>query len=137
MTKKAVSPVIATVLLIMMVVVLAVIIFLWATSFVGEAVTKRGASAEQRCGEVSLETQYINNELQVTNKGSIPVYKLEIRAKSGGDKEIIKKDGLSIGDSNSFNIGSYDGVEIVPVILGETEKSKKAYTCKSNIFIAK
>jgi len=39
--KKAVSPVVATVLLILIVVILAVIVFLWARGFIGESLTKR------------------------------------------------------------------------------------------------
>ena len=138
MKKRGISPVIATILLVMIVIILAIIIFLWARGFIEEAVTKKGAPADQNCDEISLDVKYINSKLQIINNGRIPVYRMDIKAKSGGSVEIIKKDtnnkdisGVSTGESKIVDIGSgYDNVEVVPVILGETETSKKAYVCK-------
>jgi len=137
--KKAISPVIATVLLIMIVIILAIIIFLWAKYFIGEAIIKNDAPADQRCDEVDLVANYVGSELQITNRGSVSIYRLEIRAVSGGSKDITSEEGLNIGESSNIDVGGgYDRVEIVPVILGETQKGKKhkAFTCKNNIILA-
>lgn len=146
MKKRGVSPVIATVLLIAIVIVLAIIIFLWARGFITEVITKEVSkervSADQACGEVSLSVRYIGTELQVTNRGNVPVYRLEIKGRKEGSVEVIKKDvkgedigGVSVGDSSIIDVDDYAEIEVVPVILGETkEGSKKAYTCKKNIF---
>jgi len=135
---KGVSPVIATVLLIAIVIVLALIIFLWARGFVKEAITKKGLPSDQACEEIKLEINYNGNELQIINKGNIPIYRFELKGKSDGRVDKIElsedeeKKGLAVGRSISFSVGDYNEVEVVPVILGETEKSKKAYTCKNS-----
>ena len=82
-TKKGLSPVIATVLLISIVVVIALIILLWAMSFFREVIQKQGKSAEQACGEVDLEASLNGDSLSVINNGNIPVYAVKIRKKTG------------------------------------------------------
>ncbi len=138
--KKAVSPVVATVLLIVVVIILALIIFLWAfRGVIPEAVQKRGMSARQACDEVNLKARYIeaSGTLEVTNLGNIPVYRLDIRKKSGGSIEKESYEGgLSPGSSVAEDIGEgYDRVEVIPVILGEVETSKKINPCE-NSFVA-
>src|SRR3989344_6832712 len=119
--KRGVSPVIATVLLIMIVIILAIIVFLWARGFIGESVTKQDSPADQACEEISLGVQYIGDEVQIINNGRIPIYRLEIKAKSDGSVEILKEDvegrdigGVNIGESKIVDIGSYDEIEVVP-----------------------
>ena len=138
MRKRSVSPVIATILLISIVIVLAIIVFIWAKGFIGEAVTKKDAPAEQMCGEVSLDVQYLGEELQIINVGTVYIYKVNVIKISGGDEEVdegaIEK--LGVGSSEIINVGSYDKIKAVPVILGESNGKKIAYTCKDNIFTA-
>ncbi len=136
MKKRGISPVIATILLIMIVIILAVIIFLWARGFVKETITKKGMPSYQACDEVDLKLSYIGTELQITNVGNIPVYRLEIKKKSGGSVEVDEIEGLSTGESEIIDIGSGYEVEVVPAILGETETSKKIDVCQDNVFYA-
>jgi len=139
-TKKGVSPVVATVLLIAIVVVLALIIFLWAKGFITESITKKGVPIEQKCGEVDLEVAYDGSDLVVTNRGNVPLFSFEIVKISGGSREIQegneKEKRLGIGQSTSISLGDYEKIEVTPVILGEAKTSKKAYTCKNNKFVA-
>ncbi len=131
--KKGVSPVIATILLIAIVIILALIIFLWARGFIKESVQKQGKPADQACSEIDLELSYIGEELQITNRGNVHVYKLEIQKKSGGsvEKQSFNK-SVRIGQSVSEEVGSYDEIEVLPLILGQGENSKKIYTCKNS-----
>ena len=56
--KRGLSPVIATVLLISIALVLAVIIFLWAKSFVGEAVSKeKYGRIELACADIIFRAE--------------------------------------------------------------------------------
>ena len=142
MRKKAVSPVIATVLLIAIVIVLALIVFLWARGFVKEAVEKTVGEnkipADQACGEISLGLSYAGSDLQITNSGNIPVYQLDIMKTSGGSvtKERYTS-GLAKGRSVVASIGSgYEKVEVIPIILGETETGQKVYTCQNKFSTA-
>ncbi len=135
--KKGISPVVATVLLISIVIILALIIFLWAKSYIGEAVEKKGISAEQACSEISLKTAYVGGKLQVSNNGNIPVYRLEVRGeKQGSINKIEDIDNLRIGQSIEVDVGNYEKLEILPTVLGKGKNSQKnyKYACKNNIF---
>jgi len=137
-SKRSISPVIATVLLIVIVIILALIIFLWAKGFIKENVQKQGKSADIICGEVNLEVNYFGTDIEMINNGNVPIYRLEIKGKSGGSIEIIglgdkKNSGLAVGQSMTISdVSSYDKVMVFPVILGEVKTSRKAYTCKNS-----
>jgi len=138
MKKRGISPIIATILLVVIVMVLALIIFLWARGFVKESVRKQGASAQQKCGEISLSVAYVNDVLEISNNGDVPIYRLEIEKKNEGNielqREVVK---LKSGDSTTISVGSeYEEIKVIPAILGEAKTSKKIYTCKNNFFIA-
>jgi len=133
MKKRAISPVIATVLLIAIVVILALIIFLWARSFIGETIRKSNMPADKACELINLQVSYSGNSLDVINQGNVPLYRMEVRKISGGsiEKETINE-RLSAGNAISKEIGEgYDSIEVLPVILGQTQTSKKSYTCKN------
>jgi flagellin-like protein len=142
MEKRGVSPVIATVLLVVIVVVLILIIFIWARGIIGEVVQKQDRNIEQVCGEVNLRVVYdsVNGNLQITNEGNIPVYGLELRKTKPGAveaKRVGGEDGkLSIGQSkvvsSDYAGTGYEVIEVFPVLLGEAESGKKAYTCKNH-----
>jgi flagellin-like protein len=136
--KKGLSPVVATVLLISIVIILALIIFFWAKSFVGEAVEQKGIVAEQACSEISLETAYIDDKLQVSNNGNIPVYRLEVNGEKGGSiSKIESVNNLRIGQSREIEVGDFEKLEVLPIILGKGRNTQKnyKYQCENNIFI--
>jgi len=146
--KKGVSPVIASLLLVIIVIILAMIIFIWAKSFIKEVIQKKGVSASQVCGEIKLDVTFSpgSGEIIVSNLGNYPIYALELGFRGegettvatynfggsslrlGGGKIITEEElGMEIGG------GSYTGLEVTPVILGETSKGKNTqYTCKDN-----
>ncbi|MBU4086870.1 MAG: hypothetical protein KKB21_04825 [Nanoarchaeota archaeon] len=134
--KKGLSPIIATVLLIVLVIIIALIIFLWARRFIGEAVVKNGASADQRCGEINLEASRTSNSLYLNNRGNVPIYGIEVRLKTSGRERVERVDDIKLapGQSNVYGVGGMDSaqsVDVVPAILGETKSSKKEYTCNN------
>lgn len=150
MKKMGISPVIATILLIAIVVILALIIFLWATRVIEEGVEKNGLPSYQVCSEIKLKAEYneAQEKLQVINTGTIPVYEFQVKKTIGGREVIQPKSedgssaenvgrGLALGQSTIISItGNPDKIEIIPVILGETETSKKIDVCEDNILIA-
>ena len=132
--KKGLSPVIATALLVVLVIIIAMIIFLWIKSFVGEAVVKNGASADQRCGEINLEASRVFSALYLNNRGNVPVYSIEVKLGSAGREEVIRKDAINLapGQADTYEIPGMESaltVNIVPSVLGETKAAKKEYTC--------
>jgi len=132
--KKGLSPIIATVLLVVLVIIIALIIFLWARRFIGEAVVKNGASADQRCGEINLEASRVSTTLYLNNRGNIPVYSIEVKLKSDGREQVVREDEINLapGQSDTYEVSGMDSaqsVNVVPSILGETKTSKKEHTC--------
>jgi flagellin-like protein len=149
--KKAVSPIIATIILISIVIILAVIIFIATRSFVKEAVLKNIAgeqkTVEKSCQELGLQS-IINEDgsFGFSNTGNIPIYKINLKLTNAGSSEIIEIDPEKDSDkiSGSFRPGSeaiiiynniktndYENIKIIPVLLGKTKKSSKTqeYVC--------
>lgn len=139
--KRGVSPVIATVLLVALVLVLAVIIFMWSKAFISESVQKNGESARNVCGSVTLDISSVRSPsgdaltLQIVNRGSIPVYGLEVKSSSGASSTQNAYDvSVDVGGSALQSIPIQTGAKtltLYPVILGTVsgKSDNKAYTC--------
>jgi FlaG/FlaF family flagellin (archaellin) len=134
--KKAVSPMVSTVLLIMIVIIMAIIILLWSRGFIKESILKEigGESkrVEQFCPEVAM-TPILNSDgsFGFTNNGNVPIYALNLKLTSSGDSDTIDirptQGGLvnpgfaTLIDPNTYDYYNYDEVEIIPVLLGKTK----------------
>jgi len=138
-SKKGVSPVIATVLLISIALILAVIIFLWVRSFVSEKIQKFDEPIENSCEQINFEAEAFADNINIVNRGNVPLYGLEIRKVSAGTIEgAMQFPEFTIGEGESSSITLSDGgidlgggeeLLVVPIILGEAKGFKKAYTC--------
>ena len=143
MKKHGVSPVIATVLLIAIVINLAVIVFLWARGFVEEKAEKFDRAVELSCPDVNFESGIFSDNsgynLDIINRGNVPIYGFKISRESdqGGTVEIVTEvldATITSGQSASINLGSSaisggDKLIILPIILGQVETGKVAFTC--------
>lgn len=156
-SKRGLSPIIATLLLIAVVVTLSAIVFIWAGRFIPEVVQKQGLPAEQACDNIVLSATYYRETsegktIAVTNSGNIPVYGMSLLVKSDGRSQRIDLEGsVMAGDSKKFTRGfdadgnpvslssliseSVKDMEIIPGILGEGEtgRQKKVYKCENII----
>ncbi|NPE26503.1 type IV pilin [Methanococcoides sp. SA1] len=88
--KKGVSPVIASVLMILMVMVLAAIIFLWARGFIGEQIEKFGEPIENYCSQVDFAVSRYGSELEILNRGNVDIRSLDVKKVRGGDSEFTQ-----------------------------------------------
>lgn len=143
--KKAVSPVIATVLLVAIVIILIAIIFLWAVRFIPELILKNDGTKdkpiEQVCKDAVFEAQLKgagnNFVLDIKNTGNIPISSLNVLkiSKFKKDTEVIKVD-LTKGEAKSVTItglGSYEKINAIPMLLGKVKNGKiKEYTCSED-----
>ena len=134
LNKSGVSPMISTVLFIMIVIIIAIIILLWSRGFIKESILKEigGESkrVEQFCPEIGM-TPILNNDgsFGFTNNGNVPIYALNLKLSSGGDSEVIDirpGDGGLVNPGfailiDSYSYDNYDEVEIIPVLLGKTK----------------
>lgn len=134
--KKGLSPIIATVLLILLVLVLAGIIFTWMRGFVSEQLVKGSKTVEQACQEVDFDVQFVTTtDLEIVNRGNVPISSFEVKIFNGGDSDIIKFSfSVDAGQaiSESFNPGPTDGRMIIyPIVLGNVKDKQvnKMYTC--------
>ena len=138
---KGLSPVIATVLLIVIVIAIALIVFLWIRGMIGTSVTKfNGRNIELVCEEVSFQASYSEGILYISNPGNVPIFGMSIRVI--GDGTHITQDirtidgsnwpeaGLNQGGTFSSSI-NFDGNEIIlfPVLIGESDQGRKTYVC--------
>ena len=144
--KRGLSPVVATTLLIAIVVIIALIIFLWFRGIIGDYGEKFGKNIELVCEDVVLSASYGGGMLYVTNDGSVPVFKLNLRIEGAGRgyetielNEIdsnwpetgLKQGGAYSGDlSSHIDMDNTNEVIIMPVLIGTSDKGgKKTYAC--------
>lgn len=133
--KRAVSPIIATVLLIMIVIILAIIILLWSRGFIKEAITKEiggeKKTVEQYCREASVNS-FINEDgsFGFKNTGNIPFYKFKLRLTEKDSGNTFSEEGGSVNpsfavspikksDGSDFVYQDYEEIKIVPILLGK------------------
>ncbi len=137
--KKGLSPVIASVLMILLVLVLAAIIFLWARGFISEQVEKFGKPVDEMCSSIDIKVVKVENELEIINRGNIDIRHFDIKLFKDGDSEISKFDfQLDAGESvrESVTLKMSDGSEpdkivVYPALIGNVrgENSNKVFTC--------
>ena len=137
MKKKGISPVVASILLVVIVLVLAIIIWLWISAFFQEKAEKFGKSEDQACEEVVLEATYNSDDsLDIINRGNIPVYSLRIEVIEKGSSEVKEYDHsdarLNEGESirlENIGAGGKEKLNIIPVLLGKSKGIKKTFIC--------
>ena len=143
MSKRALSPVVATVLLVSIVIILGLIVFLWTRGFVSERVEKFGRTVEMSCNDINFEAEILSNAgdetLDIINRGNVPIYGLNIKEIGRGEILVNQVfDGtLGLGQSNSIDLTNDHNIDldfgdrilIVPIILGETNNGKVSHEC--------
>ncbi len=147
MAKKALSPVVATVLLVALVLILAMIIYLWARAFLPEKIQKDlgggAAPIEEACKQVQFTAQYDSGSVYILNEGNVPLHGVEIGLKKGFSLEFTDFTGgaytTKTGETTAFDFSAKTGatpstgneIVIVPVLLGESAKTseRKAFIC--------
>ena len=139
LSKSGLSPVIATVLIIVVVLVLASIIFLWASRFLGDRCMKFGGPCSDKCSDVQIVASYSNGQLTIENQaGQIGVYGVKIKTVDGGNRDVsntikLLDEGLAPGRSATISVSGTPN-KIIPVLEGVSEKTgdTKYYDCSKN-----
>lgn len=150
MEKRGLSPVIATALLLTLTIILASIVFLWAKGFISEQILKFNQPVELQCEKVEWKVNVLKSslgyQLEISNRGSIPIYAFTISRYLLGESEteqfaINVKPGESEIQTVSlkFGEGAVDSeyVEFAPSILGvisgSDDDETKSYICSTNV----
>ncbi len=137
--KKGLSPVIASVLMILLVLVLAIIIFLWARGFIGEQISKFGKPIEETCGNINFDIFRDGSELEIVNKGNVDIRHLDIKNFKGGDSEMHRfnfqidaHDSVRGYATLEMDDGSTpDKIIAYPALIGKAQRSdsNSVFTC--------
>jgi len=137
LSKKGVSPVVATVLLISLALVAGTIIIIWGTSVIKEETLKFEGKISDICSELDLDVSLNGDTLDVSNLGSrAALHSLTLRANNGDLHECNVID-ISPGEARSYNtnaecgagISGSDVEAIIPVLKSDDETT---YNCVDN-----
>ncbi len=128
--KKAIEPVIATILLVVVAIVLFFLVYLWIRGFQQEALLKFNAPIETACSQVDFSVYISGNNIQIANTGSVPIHRIEIyEVNSSGTKKIgsIDEDLLASSDiiTSVTKSGGCEKLKFLPFLLGSTKSGKE------------
>lgn len=138
--KRGLSPVVATVLLVVLALVLTVIVFLWARGFVTEQLEKQGKPTDQVCKDVSFEVDsaFVGGgvEVQIVNRGNVPIYNFDVKFVGAKDSSIKSFNfGVDVGGATDRElipiVGNPIQLVLYPMILGNVrgKQVSKPVTC--------
>ena len=135
--KRGVSPVITTLILILVAIILAIIVLLWARSWIAEKTLKFDEPIERSCDRLNYQVSLKGNNVSITNLGDVPIYRIGLRQAGGFERTITYSDPIKLSQGLS-KIVEFKGLkgsswELIPVLLGKTEKSDvlKEYSCNT------
>jgi flagellin-like protein len=146
--KRGISPIVASVLLIMLVLILAGIVFTWARGFIGEQIEKKDQPISKLCDEIDFSIDLIlknadtgTYDLEIVNRGNHPIFNFLIEKHMNGDST-VEEYKFSVGpgenlrrEINLFMNGELsEKVIIYPSLLGKVvgEDSNRPYACMKN-----
>ena len=136
--KRALSPLIVTVLLVMVGFALASTIFIWARGFIGEQVSKFNKPIEDSCVDVRMTGVTSGDSITISNNGNIPLYKVGVRITATSGNSEIKYTKVNLFQGSSLTItpgGTLAGnkIDLIPVLLGRTSRGSSAeFICLNN-----
>ncbi len=137
-SKRSVSPVIATILLIALVIIIGLIVFQWMKGFTKEAVTKfEGQNIELVCNDVQIDASYSAGTLTISNLGNVPISNFNVKAEFPGGHETTELagfEGLAQGGIFSEVVPVPDGtttITLIPILLGvNKDGEQKTQACE-------
>jgi flagellin-like protein len=136
--KRGLSPVIATMLLVVIVIVIAIVVFVWFRGITEEVITKfNDKNIRLVCDEIELQASYDSETLSIVNIGNVPVYKIKARTFLQGNYQTVTltenwpATGLNQGGAYSGPLsGDFEKILLIPVLLGNSERGELAHTCE-------
>ena len=144
-SRKGISPLIATVILIGIAIALFGVVFFWLSGLVSEQVQKFDKPIDIQCESLVFSVRVADNNVYINNQGNIPIAGIIVTAKINGktltSKAKMPVDGVvAAGETDvidvsgiGFDISSAQTKTIIPILQGKTEKTGKTqrYICKT------
>jgi len=125
--KRAISPVVATVLLIVIAIALFLLIFLWLRGFEREAILKYQKPIETVCNDLHYEVTRSGDTLQIKNLGSVTIHKAAIFVDGKLNQTTSQ---LWPASSWQTTLRCTGKIKVVPYLLGSTSRGTKEYACE-------
>jgi len=143
--KKAISPLIATVLLVVIALAMFIVVYSWLRGMISEQTEKFGAPIETQCEKVIFTARAETNNVIITNQGNIPIVGISVKIKFEGKTltKSVKKpvDGVvSAGETETIAVGDDEFLfskaekkTITPIIQGKSTKTGafKRFICQT------
>ncbi len=135
LNKKAISPVIATVLLITIAIVVIVIIFIWARGALKEETTKFEEPISRACDDLNIEITLNGDTLNVVNRGDrVALHSLALKTNSGdlftcGSIDLSPNQGTNLAVLSCESATSSEIASIIPIVKSDDGQS---YNCENN-----
>lgn len=144
--KKAISPIIATVLLIALVVSASAMIYAWSKSFIAEQLEKFGDPIEIICDSVKITAQLSRAgseyELLINNQANVDIPQVNIKAYDKGRTYVrtFPADGSTLAQKAGtgkviFTLASFGDIEsaskfdVTPLLIGKGKSGTKLHPC--------
>tara|TARA_Y100000310_G_C20591526_1_gene768309 strand:- start:578 stop:997 length:420 start_codon:yes stop_codon:yes gene_type:complete len=118
--KRAISPVVATVLLITIGIIVVAIIFIWARGTISDVDSKFGTPLNQVCNDLNIDVSVSSSGMvNVVNRESRYAIEDIILRDSGGGLKDCGIGPISPGGSDSIDCDSSDVEAVIPVLKGD------------------
>lgn len=144
-SRKAISPSVSSMLLVILAVLILIIILLWFLGFFSESIIKFNSPIERVCNQIKFKAALVNAEgtgfpeLQISNIGSIQIYDFSLRYKRENGRVETSYIGRQLDPGNSISIELIPGtvetieIQIIPILLGSTKgQVNKQKICSDN-----
>ena len=130
-SKRGISPVIASILLVAIVLVVGVIIFVWLSSLNKEETTKFNKPIKEACDDVNIAVTQAGDSVSVNNEGNVGIYSLKVKTSDGGNSDLVSCSGSGIppGGSGTFTCSGSGFTKAIPVLQAD---DKSLYICEKN-----
>ena len=137
---RGLSPLIASVFLIVLALVIASLVYSWSYSFIREKADVNGLSVIELCDAVDFSVVVVNEtagvyDLEAINRGNINISSLKFKAYSGGDSKVVDSNmSILVGGAvtGSVVLGVVDQVGVLPVLDGKLVGEDSEIVCEKN-----
>jgi len=100
MTKRGLSPIVGTVLLIVIVITIGAVIFAWSDNFI----TNLGPTGLD-CNDINFEAGVFGSDLEVVNRGNVPIFGFEIKLIEDGEISVKETVNSKVDAGESVELG--------------------------------
>ena len=143
---RGISPLIATVLLIVIAITIFGVIFMWLRGMISENVQKFDTPIASQCSNIVFSATAEGNKTFIDNKGNIPILGMNIKIRTADGKTLTRSirkpvdgvispleiDEIAVDSSASFPFENALERTVTPVIQGKGVTSGKIvnYICQ-------